>query len=278
VNLTVGKNNLASTYSGELNDTGLGATLTKIGTNTLTLSGTNTYTGATTISNGTLLISGRLAGSSSVRVASGATLMGAGTINGPITVESGGSLSPGNNNIGNLSALSSVTFAAGSSTYMEINRTNTSGDRVTAASISLGGTLTVTNLGALLRSGDSFTLFSAPLSGAITATPVTLPPLWPGLSWNTSALNSSGILSVTGTALPISLGTTVASVTNLLITGTGGVAGAPYLLLSSTNVALPLASWIQATNGVFGTDGTFSSTIPMSPGVPQKFFKALVNF
>ena len=56
--LTVGLNNRSTEVSGEIDDGGVGGgtggSLTKVGTGTLILSGTNTYTGGTTISQGTL--------------------------------------------------------------------------------------------------------------------------------------------------------------------------------------------------------------------------------
>ena len=48
--VTIGKNNQSTTYSGVLSN----ASVTKIGTGTLTLTGANTYTGLTTVNGGTL--------------------------------------------------------------------------------------------------------------------------------------------------------------------------------------------------------------------------------
>jgi autotransporter-associated beta strand protein len=59
-NLTVGSNNLSTLFSGVIQDGGqfggTGGSLTKDGTGTLTLSGTNTFTGLTTVSAGILNI------------------------------------------------------------------------------------------------------------------------------------------------------------------------------------------------------------------------------
>ncbi len=54
--LTVGDNNSNTTFSGALSDSNNGGSLTKVGTGTLTLSGTNTYLGGTTVLDGTLVV------------------------------------------------------------------------------------------------------------------------------------------------------------------------------------------------------------------------------
>jgi PKD repeat protein len=47
---------------------------------------------------------------------------------------------------------------------------------------------------------------------------------------------------------------------NLILTGTGGIANAQYRILSTTNVALSLASWIPVWTNVFAPDGSYSYT------------------
>ncbi len=93
--LGVGSNNTSTTFSGLIQDGGVGGgtggSLSKVGSGTLTLSGANTYTGTTTVSGGTLKLinrTGSATGSGAVNVNSG-TLGGPGTIAGPVTVGTG---------------------------------------------------------------------------------------------------------------------------------------------------------------------------------------------
>ena len=71
--LSVGNNNLDTTFSGVIQETG---GLTKAGTGTLTLTGANTYTGATTVSAGVLVV-GNTSGSGT---GTGAVNVNAGTL------------------------------------------------------------------------------------------------------------------------------------------------------------------------------------------------------
>jgi len=99
---------------------GLGTVqLTKSGSSTLTLTGSNSYTGATAVNAGTLLINGSL-GNTAVAVGSTGILGGSGTISGALTVNAGGQIAPGNSP-GRLTVANSVTIATGGATGFELN-------------------------------------------------------------------------------------------------------------------------------------------------------------
>jgi autotransporter-associated beta strand protein len=86
--------------------------LTKLGSGTLVLSGSNTYTGATLVSAGTLLVNGSTSASSAVSVGSGAALGGSGTINGSVSINSGATINPGT--AATLTLGSTLTLESGS--------------------------------------------------------------------------------------------------------------------------------------------------------------------
>jgi len=252
-------------------DSSLGATLdgglTKLGAGIVTLIATNTFTGETVVSNGTLAVNGSL-GRSAVTVQINGTLAGTGGVTN-VNVNFGGGISPGGAGaIGTLTISNNANLLGNAN--MDINKSTGTNDVLKATSISLFGTLNVTNLAGTLASGDSFKLFSAPsLGGAVTIG--SLPPLWPGLSWNTSAVNSSGIITVTGTRLPPQITAEGVSGANFVINGSGGVVGATYYVLATNNVAAPLATWPRIATNVFDASGNFSASIPTAAG-DNRFF------
>jgi autotransporter-associated beta strand protein len=149
LNLTVGSNNRSTTFSGVMQDGGIGGgtggSLTKIGSGTLTLSGANTYTGGTTIEGGTLLVTTRGAsptGTGPVQVNVG-TLSGTSILSGAITVGNGTGtgafLAPGVNGPGILTTSSSVSFILGSNaTYIcEVSTTTMRSDQISANGVSI---------------------------------------------------------------------------------------------------------------------------------------------
>ncbi|MBI3884482.1 MAG: autotransporter-associated beta strand repeat-containing protein [Opitutae bacterium] len=158
--LTVGSLNTNTTFSGVLDDANTGSNLTKVGSGTLTLTGANTYIGGTTVAAGTLSVNGSLA-DSIVTVATGGTLSGSGTFGGATTVQSGGTLAPGNSP-GLATFSSGLTLDSGSSTNFEINGpgrgTTYDAIDVTGGTLTYGGTFNL-SFGSLLANGTTLDLF-----------------------------------------------------------------------------------------------------------------------
>ena len=68
---------------------------------------------------------------------------------------------------------------------------------------------------------------------------------------------------------------TDASHTQLTVSGIGGPTNVPlpYLVMTATNVSLPLGSWVACQTNNFATNGTFSYSFPMNANEPQRFFQ-----
>jgi hypothetical protein len=73
---------------------------------------------------------------------------------------------------------------------------------------------------------------------------------------------------------PVVLGSPVVSGNNLVLSATGGTAGDPVTVLSTTNLALPLAQWTTVTTGNYDGNGNFSYTATgaLNSGIPQQFY------
>ena len=155
-NLTVGTNNLSTTFSGLVQDGGIsrrtGGSLTKTGNGKLSLTNANTYTGATTVNAGSLLVKNRTGsgtGTGAVQVNAG-TLGGTGKINGAVTVGTGtssgaillagnGATSPGTLTINN-----TLTFNSLSTYKCVLNRTRAKASEAAALGMTINSNVPFT--------------------------------------------------------------------------------------------------------------------------------------
>jgi len=149
--LSIGSKNAASTFSGSLSGTG---GITKVGTATLTLSGSNSYTGNTIVSSGSLTVDGgnAIADTSAVSVSSGAVL----NLNTSETVGSiagGGNITLGANTLTAGGDNSSTTFSGIASGTGGLTKSG-SGTLTLSGSNAYTGT-TVVNAGTLLVNGST---------------------------------------------------------------------------------------------------------------------------
>ena len=61
--------------------------------------------------------------------------------------------------------------------------------------------------------------------------------------------------------------------TNFFITGTNGTAGASCLVLSATNLFVPLTNWSIIATNQFGLGGSVNFTSPLNLNTPQKYYR-----
>jgi autotransporter-associated beta strand protein len=189
-NLTVGKNNLSTVFSGVIQDGGVGGgtggSLTKIGTGVLIFDHRNTYTGGTTINGGKLVLNnknGSGTGSGPVQVNRG-RLGGRGTIAGDVTVGDGSgrgaALSPGNNAVtrGTLTIQSTLTFNPDATYNFWLNTSDVTADEVVALGVTInsGAQFSFADLGGgTLTAGTVFTVIdntsAAPIAGTFSNLP-----------------------------------------------------------------------------------------------------------
>jgi autotransporter-associated beta strand protein len=264
-----------------------GGGLIKSGSSLLIFSGTNTYTGDTTINGGTLQLTNgaSLSTSSNITLATGASLdtqgvgltlasghslNGNGTVlNSSLTAGVGSTVSPGVGGVGKLTVNGAVTLAG--TTAIELDPANNTNDVLNSTStIAYGGTLSLANLSAL-SGGNSFKIFNAT---SYSGTFANLSPATPGpgQTWDTSALRTTGTIKVASATAPRLTSISVSG-TTLNISATNGTAGAPVVLLGTTNINLPLNQWTHIlTNSYNGGGGLNLSTNIINPAVHQEFY------
>jgi autotransporter-associated beta strand protein len=184
-NLTIGSNNLSTTFSGFIQDGGpFGGggpgSFTKIGSGTLMLSGANTYTGGTTIDEGKLLVNNMSSsgtGSGTVQVNAG-TLGGKGIIAGEVIVGNGTGartvLAPGRSEdkAGTLTIQSALTFNSDATYKCELKTKRVVADKAVASGVTIrGARFSFVGCGnSTLTTGTVFTVIDNTAATAITGT------------------------------------------------------------------------------------------------------------
>jgi len=212
-------------------------------------------------------------------LASGQMLQGVGQINGNLVVSAGATLSPGGTNttigittgsnpVGTLGASGNITLSG----MTTIKLDGTSNDLVEAATnITYGGTLNLANIsGASLTAGNSFQIFNA---ASYSGTFINITPAGPGpgLVWNTSQL-PNGIISVAVSSGRPVISSAYASGGSLIFSGNGAAAKGTYYVLTSTNLAMPIADWTPIATNQADINGNFNATNPISYGNLDQFY------
>jgi hypothetical protein len=125
--------------------------------------------------------------------------------------------------------------------------------------------------------GDKWRIVNWNSTPTNTFTTLNLPALPGNLAWDTSTLYTTGVIGIIANTAP----TKPAEITgifmsggNIIITGTNlnGGQNFHYVILTSTNLLLPLINWtVISTNG-FNVDGTFSNTNTINSSDSSEFF------
>jgi T5SS/PEP-CTERM-associated repeat protein len=212
-------------------------------------------------------------------IANNGLVKGFGTIAANVSVNSGGTISPGTNNaITNLMVVGNLTLNPGSTTLMKLSALTGAKDSLTGmTNVTYGGTLQLNTITGSLAAGNSFKLFSATnYFGAFDQLVPLIPG--PGLRWDTNTLNTDGILHVVaGSPPPPTLATLMTVDGNLVLNATGGVPFTPCYLLTCTNFPPTPADWIPVATNYFDGSGATSFTNAIPADEPQRYFKIQVN-
>ena len=253
VALTVGSSgdtDTAYAYSGVLSGAG---SLIKAGPQTLTLTGANTYSGATTINNGTLALSGSgsIAGSANIILAPGAVFDVSG-IGGGCALA--GSQVLWATNKATATIYGSLSVGADGLTLGYANGVPALNVTGGALTLSAGTSLTVTvsNGGTPLPAG-SYPLISTGAGGSVAGSLPATVTLSGDVNTNLTSLSlSNGELYLavsSGTIHPPVLRGIRQAGSQMVLTFSG-TNGQTYKVLTSTNVAAPLANWTAISTGV----------------------------
>lgn len=174
---------------------------------------------------------------------------------GAITVQSG------------MLSLSPLTLLAGSSLNVVLGDATNYGRFDFWTNAILGGRFNATLANSFVpANGASFTPVSyASYTGGFAS--LSLPS---AVSWQ-SHYGATNFTLVVGSAALQFLSAGQAG-TNLVFTGVGGPPGSNYIILTTTNLALPLTNWTRFRTNVFDSSGHFGFTNAISPTRSRQFY------
>jgi autotransporter-associated beta strand protein len=269
----IGGNNSPGTFSGLIQSNtavaGSAVLIEKVGSGELTLSGNNTY-GGTTVTAGTLSVdntTGSGTGSGNLEIMDGATLCGTGIVGSATTMDDYSILAPGNptgtltfsNNL-SLQNTSILLFGLGTNSgQVDVN-----------GSLFIAGSLTVTNSGGF-RVG-SYTLFTCNPVNGLSFGSLTISSAPPGFYYSINTNTPGAVILVAAPTTPPVIGTITSSGSDLVMAGANGVPLGNYIVLSSTNLALPLSNWTPILTNQFDGYGRFCVTNSTPTNNAQNFY------
>lgn len=205
------------------------------------------------------------------------TLAGIGSIPAGLVVAPAGALGAGDAGaVGALTVSGNLTLQGAATLRINVTGGSPSSDEIVGISTAnYGGTLVISNITTdptVLTNGETFQLFSATTGTGNFAHIVGSPGA--GLSY--VFYPATGILGVTNAVVVKSVPRIThisVSGTTLSISGTNGTPTGNYVVLDSTNVALPVAQWTPLLTNAFDGSGNFNlSTNILSPGHSVEFF------
>lgn len=231
--LEVGNNNLPGIYSGEIS----GATaITKVGTSTWTINGTNIYTGSTTVSDGTLNVFSDITGTGAFIINQNGTanvknsvagaivvnqygkllllgtanstvtargnLIGTGIVKGNVSLLDSSIVQPASTSFGTLTFEKDATMNNGAKLDLQVGGGTTLCDKLTVGgTLNCNGTLNVSMSSGTFKLDDSFQIINAATING-TFSKIILPVLENNWVWDVSELYTTGTIKVkNGTGL-----------------------------------------------------------------------------
>jgi autotransporter-associated beta strand protein len=266
----IGGVNTNSVFNGTISDGGAAATaLVFNGPGSLTLTGNNTFSGNTTVNGGALYVNntaGSGTGPGTVSINPGATLGGNGTIGGQVSLAAGATLAPGSNGSGTLSITNDLGLNNASILQFQLG---TNSDQVSVTGdLTLGGTLNISDAGGF--GPGTYTLFN--YGGALSVGTLTIgaTPANYNYAIDTSVQGQVNLV-VQPSAPPVISGVKLSG-GSLVLTGSGGPVNGTYYVLTSTNLATPLAGWTLLSTNRFDAGGNFNFTNGLNTNSSQGFY------